>query len=511
MSTANEEQKQNTASLTPSKSVSVLDAILDKLEETRPQQALDKKQKKQVNAKSKDRDKELITSFIDQVLEGHTTAPKSVEVAISNQIAEIDARMSAQLDVILHSDRVQRMEAAWKGLRYLVAQSETSTSLQIQLLDASKRELIDDFEKNDLQFESSELFRKVYKQRFNTWGASPFGALVSDYEFGNQPQDMDLLRNIAKVAAAAHAPFVAGAAPALLGLKSFTQLAEVRDYAVATAGREFDVWRSFRKIEDSRYVALALPHVLLRLPYGEGAKTVKGFNYCEAVTGPDHSKYLWGNAAYALGARITQAFSRTGWCTQIRGPKNGGLVENLPYHVFPSKKGGVEAKCPTEVILADNEEKQLSDLGLIPLVHCVGTDYASFFGTQTCQAPKEYDKPLATASAALSAQLPYILVTSRFAHYLKAMMRDYIGAFMSRDDCERFLNTWITNYVTDDDFASAETKAEKPLREGRVEVKEIPGKPGQYTAIAWLRPHLMLESLKIAMRLVTELPQPAQK
>jgi type VI secretion system protein ImpC len=507
MSTAGEQSIPANAT-TESPSASVLDAILEKLEETGPTRALGDT-KAAVTAKS--RDKDLITAFIDRVLKGHKIAPKSVQIAIDNQVAEIDHLISVQLNQILHHPRFQKLEAGWKGLRYLAAQSETSVMLQIQLLDVSKRELIDDFEKNDLQFESSELFRKVYKKRYNTWGASPFGALIGDYEFDNQPEDIGLIRNVAKVAAAAHAPFVAAAAPALLGLKSFTQLADVRDYAVATAGVDFAAWRSFRNSEDSRYVALTVPHILLRLPYGEGTKAVKGFNYKEGVTGPDHSKYLWGSAAYALGARITQAFSRTGWCTQIKGPKNGGLVENLPLHVFPSQKGIREAKCPTEVILADNEEKQLSDLGLIPLVHCVETDYAAFFGTQTCQAPKEYDKPQATASAALSAQLPYILVTSRFAHYLKAMMRDYIGTFMSRAECERILNEWITTYVTDDDFASAQTKAEKPLREARIEVKEIPGKPGQYTAIAWLRPHLMLEGLKVAMRLVTELPQPVQK
>jgi type VI secretion system protein ImpC len=320
-----------------------------------------------------------------------------------------------------------------------------------------------------------------------------------------------LLERVSQVAAAAHAPFLSAATPDLFNLDSFTQLDAPRDLAKIFDTTEYAKWKSFRQSEDSRYVGLTLPHVLVRQPYGRDGVSIEGFAYEEGVDGTDHSKYLWGNAAYALGARLTNAFAMHGWCAAIRGVEGGGLVEGLPVHNFYTDEGDVALKCPTEVPITDRREKELADLGFIPLVHCKGTDYAAFFSVQSCQKAKLYDKDAANANARLSTQLPYIFAVSRFAHYLKSMMRDKIGSFMSRADCEIWLNKWILNYVLPDDTASPHYKAQKPLREAAVQVVEVPGKPGAYRAVAFLRPHFQLDELSVSLRLVAELPPSARK
>ena len=319
-----------------------------------------------------------------------------------------------------------------------------------------------------------------------------------------------MLEKISNVAAAAHAPFLAAASPDLLSLESFTQLGQPRDLSKVFDTTEYVKWKSFRQSEDSRYVGLALPHILMRLPYGKETCPVEAFSYEERVDGTDHSKYLWGNAAYALATRLTNAFALYGWCAAIRGVEGGGLVEGLPSHTFRTDEGDIALKCPTEIAITDRREKELADQGLVPLVHCKGTDYAAFFSVQSAQKPKLYDKDAANASARLSAQLPYILAVSRFAHYLKSMMRDKIGSFMSRSQCETFLNNWIRNYTIADDDAPAAIKAKNPLREARVDVVDVPGKPGAYRAIAYLRPHYQLDELSVSLRLVADLPAPAK-
>jgi type VI secretion system protein ImpC len=334
---------------------------------------------------------------------------------------------------------------------------------------------------------------------------------MGDYEFTKSPEDIELLEKISNVASAAHAPFLTAAAPELFNMESFTNLDAPRDIAKIFDTTEYAKWKSFRQSEDSRYVALCLPHILMRLPYGKDNVQVDGFNYEENVDGTDHTKYLWGNAAWALGSRLTQSFAQYSWCASIRGVEGGGLVEGLPTHNFRTDEGDIALKCPTEVQISDRREKELADQGFAPLVHCKGTDYAAFFSVQSCQKPKLYDKEAANANARLSAQIPYILAVSRFAHYLKAMMRDKIGSFMSRSDCERFLNQWITNYVTPDDNASPSVKASHPLRDASIEVSEVPGKPGVYRAVAFLKPHFQLDELSVSLRLVAELPQSARK
>jgi type VI secretion system protein ImpC len=460
-----------------------------------------------------ERGKDLIRQFVDQILQGDLKASektKDAESTINARLAQIDKLISAQLNEILHHPQFQKLEASWRGLKYLLDQSETNDMLKIKILNVTKRDLLRDLQLAS-EFDQSGLFKKVYEEEFGVFGGAPFGALIGDYEFGRGPEDIELLEKIAQVAAGAHAPFLSAASSELLNLESFTDIGGVRDIGKIFDSTEYAKWKSFRQSDDSRYIGLVAPHVLMRLPYGRDTKQVDAFNYEEGVDGAHHDKYLWGNAAYALGARLTSAFSKHGWCAAIRGVEGGGLVEGLPAHTFRTDDGDIALKCPTEVAITDRREKELADYGLIPLVHCKNTDYAAFFSVQSCNKAKKYDKADANANARLSTQLPYILAMSRFAHYLKAMMRDKIGSFMSRYDCERFLNQWINNYVTIDDDASQSVKAEKPLREARIEVAEIPGKPGAYRAIAFLRPHFQLDELSVSLRLVADLPAPQKK
>ncbi|MBI4904938.1 MAG: type VI secretion system contractile sheath large subunit [Acidobacteria bacterium] len=459
---------------------------------------------------AKERGKELVKMFAEQVLEGSMAVSKDAEAMINARIAQIDHLLSLQLNEILHHSAFQKLESTWRGVKYLMDQSETSAMLKIKLLNVNKRELLRDLQRAP-EFDQSAMFKKVYEEEFGIFGGAPFAGLVGDYEFGRHPEDVELLERISQVAAAAHAPFLTAAASEMFNLETYTNLDAPRDLSKVFDTTEYAKWKSFRASEDSRYVGLTVPRILMRLPYGRNHKQIEGFAYEEGVDGTDHSKYLWGNAAYALGARLTNSFARSGWCATIRGVEGGGLVEGLPVHNFYTDEGDVAMKCPTEVPITDRREKELADQGFVPLVHCKNTDYAAFFSVQSAQKPKLYDKAAANANARLSTQLPYILAVSRFAHYLKAMMRDKIGSFMSRSNCEAWLNQWINNYVTLDDNAPAEVKAQRPLREARIDVAEVPGKPGVYKAIAFLRPHFQLDELSVSLRLVAELPQPTRK
>ena len=350
----------------------------------------------------------------------------------------------------------------------------------------------------------------MYEEEYGVFGGAPFGALVGDYEFEKSGQDIELLEKVAQVAAASHAPFITGTSPDMLNLESFTQLDSPRDLAKVFDTTEYARWKAFRQSEDARYVALTLPRMLLREPYGPNNVPVDAFNYDERVDGTDHDKYLWGNAAWALGARVTNAFAQYGWCACIRGVESGGMVEGLPTHNFRTDSGDVAMKCPTETPITDRREKELADLGFAPLVHQKGSSNACFFSVQSAQKPKIYTSDAATANSRISSQLPYIFAVSRFAHYLKAMMRDKIGGYMSKSEAQSFLNTWIANYVVGNDDAPLNVKAKRPLREANVEVQEVPGKPGAYRAVAFLRPHFQLDELSVSMRLVAELPAPAK-
>jgi type VI secretion system protein ImpC len=457
----------------------------------------------------RERAKDLIGEFVAQIMEGTMLVSKDTEAMINARISQIDKLISDQLNEVMHHSDFQKLEASWRGLHYLVHQSETGEKLKIRVMNVSKKDLLKDLEKAS-EFDQSALFKKVYEEEFGMFGGAAYGAMIGDYEFTNHPQDLILLEKISQVAAAAHAPFIAAASPRLFNFDSFTELGGPRDMAKIFQSVEYSKWKSFRNSEDSRYVALAMPHILMRLPYGMDNVPVEAFDYEEGVDGTDHSKYLWGNAAYALGTRLTDAFAKYHWCAAIRGVEGGGLVEGLPVHTFKTDEGDVALKCPTEIAITDRREKELADLGFIPLIHCKGTDYAAFFSTQTTNKPKVYDVDSATANARLSSQLQYILAVSRFAHYMKSIMRDKIGSFMTRKNAEDFLNRWISNYVLLDDNASQEAKASHPLREARIDVSEIPGKPGAYKAVAFLRPHYQLDELTVSLRLVSELPPPAK-
>jgi len=457
----------------------------------------------------RDQSRRQIATLVDEVMKGTVRVSKDLEATISARIADIDRLLSAQLNVIMHAPEFQKLEASWRGLHYLVMQSETSTMLKLRVLNISKKELGKDLEKA-AEFDQSALFKKVYEEEYGTFGGAPYGALVGDYEFGRHPQDIALLEKISNVAAAAHAPFLSAADAGLMGLENYTDLPNPRDLAKKFETPDYAKWKSFRESEDSRYVGLALPHILMRLPYGPDTVPTESFNFKEDVDGTDHSKYLWGNAAYAMATRLTASFALYGWCATIRGVEGGGKVEGLPTHTFRTDDGEVAMKCPTEIAITDRREKELSDLGFIPLVHCKGTDFGAFFGAQSCQKPKKYDTDAANANARLSTQLQYLLAMSRFAHYLKAIMRDKIGSFMTRKECEDYLNRWISNYVVSSEDAGMELKAKHPLKEARVEVAEIPGKPGCYRAVAFLKPHFQLDELTVSLRLVADLPPPAK-
>jgi type VI secretion system protein ImpC len=451
--------------------------------------------------------REIITEFAKEVMEGQITLSKDTEAMINARIAELDRLISLQLNEIMHQEDFQKLEASWRGLNYLVQQTETSDRMKIKVLNVNKKDLLKDMEKAP-EFDQSALFKKIYEEEFGMFGGNSYGVILGDYQFSFIPQDMSLLEKISEVAAAAHAPFISAASPRMFNWEAFTELGGPRDLSKIFTSAEYVKWKSFRESEDSRYVGLTLPHILMRLPYGSETIPVEQFNFEEDVDGTDHKKYLWGNAAYALGTRLTDAFAKYGWCAAIRGVEGGGLVKGLPTHTFKTDEGEVALKCPTEIAITDRREKEFADMGFIPLVHCKGTDYAAFFSTQSTNKPKVYDLDLANANARLSAQLQYIMAVSRFAHYLKSMMRDKIGSFMSRNQAEKFLNNWISKYVVLDDTANQETKARYPLREARIEVAEIPGKTGAFKAVAFLRPHYQLDELTVSLRLVAELPPP---
>jgi type VI secretion system protein ImpC len=351
------------------------------------------------------------------------------------------------------------------------------------------------------------LFQKIYEEGYGVYGGVPYGVLVGDYEFTRHPEDVELLEHLAGTAAAAHCPFISAAGSEMLNLESYTNLGSIRDISAVFAGTDSAKWKSFRGSDDSRYVGLCMPHMLMRLPYGRDTRRAEGFDYEEAVDGTDHGKYLWGNAAYALATKLTQAFAENEFCTAIRGPEGGGKVEGLPVHNFKTWEGDIAMKCPLEVQIPDRREKELADHGFVPLVHCKDTDYAAFFSVQSGQKPKKWNTNEANSNARLSAQLPYIFAICRFAHYMKVMMRNKIGRNMSKGDLQRYLSTWIAEFVLDQDDATHEQKAKRPLRAASIEVDEDPGKPGVYRTTMFLRPHLQLDELNVSLRLVAELPK----
>ena len=467
---------------------------------------------------------DAVSELIESVEAGEIALSEDSDLigAINQRIAALDQEVDQGLNEVMHHDAFCKLESSWRGLHYLVSRAETGTMLKLRLLNATKDEIQKDLERA-VEFDQSVQFKKIYEEEYGTFGGSPYSVLIGDYEFGRSPQDIKWLEKMSNVAAAAHAPFIAAASPQMFDMDSFDELGNPRDLAKIFESSELVPWRSFRDSEDSRYVALCMPHFLLRSPYGRDTRPdEKGEDQKQRITGRIPSDevdfqeevdgnpkdYCWGNAAYALAERITNAFALYRWTAAIRGVEGGGLVEGLPAVNFKTDEGDVVLKCPTEVTITDRREKELNDLGFITLVHRKNTDHAAFFGGQTTQKPKVYQDPQATANARLSSQLPYVMAASRFAHYIKAMMRDKVGSFMTKENVSDYLNKWIADYVLLDDRASQSSKASFPLREARVDVEDVVGKPGVYKAVVYLRPHFQLDELTASIRLVAELPPP---
>jgi type VI secretion system protein ImpC len=455
----------------------------------------------------KARGREWVRELVEQVMLGEITFSKDLEATINARIGMLDELITNQLNEVIHAPEFQQLEGSWRGLHYLVDQSETSAMLKLKVMNISKKDLLRDLQRA-VEFDQSATFKKIYEEEYGMLGGQPYGALVGDFEFTRHPEDMELLEKMSNVAAAAHAPFISAASPALFNLNEFTDLAGPRDLEKIFDNEAYLRWNMFRKSDDSKYVGLCLPHVLMRLPYGKETVPIDEFDFEEGVDGRDHKKYLWGNAAYAFAARLTDAFARHEWCAAIRGVEGGGLVEGLPTHTFQTDDGDIAVKCPTEIGITDRREYELAKLGFVPLCYYKGTNNAVFIGAQSTNKPQVYMEDDATANARLAAQLQYTMAIARFAHFLKAIMRDKVGSFMSREDCQMFLNKWINYYVLADDTASQDQKAKFPLRDARIEVEEIPGKPGAYKAVAFLRPHFQLEELTVSLRLVAKLPAP---
>jgi type VI secretion system protein ImpC len=488
-----EQAKTAAAAETTVEGSSLLDQIV---QATRPQDDTDIR-----------RAKDNFSEFISQVVKSKGKGiSKNVEATVKFWIAELDKKLTSQLNEVLHNKDFQKLESTWRGLHYLVHQSETGEALKIRVLNVTKKELFKDLEKA-AEFDQSALFKKIYEEEFGQLGGKPYGMLVGDYEFGRSAEDVSLLEMISHVAAAAHAPFISAASAKMLNMQSYNELSKPRDLAKIFEGVEYAAWKAFRESEDSRYVALTMPRVLARLPYGAEFKRVEEFNFEEAVDGTDPEKYLWMNAAWAYASRITDAYSKYGWFARTRGVEGGGKVEGLPLHTFPTDDGTIAMKCPTEIAISDRREFELSNLGFLPVIHSKDTTFAVFMGAQSCQKPKTYFDKDANANAELSAKINLIMCNSRFAHYLKVMARDKIGSFMTVGDCSRWLNDWIKNYCVDPAGASDATKAMYPLSDASVKVQEVAGRPGWYEAVAYLKPHFQMETLTTSMRLVASVPK----
>ena len=446
----------------------------------------------------------MLHGFIEEATKAGVQVEGGAKQALAARIAALDRLISEQVNEVLHAEKFQRLEASWRNLDKLVTENEL-TSSRVRVFNCHRAELERDFRRAP-GFDQSVFFKHVYESEYGTLGGSPYTFLVGDMEFGRSPMDIQFLRDMSAVAAMAHAPFLASSAPGLFDLDSFTEFDRPIDIAKIFDTSEMASWNSLRDSPDSRYLALTAPRTLVRLPWGPDTAPVEGMDFVEDVDGEDHAKYLWGPSSWALAGQIMKSFAESGWPSAIRGTETGGKVADMPLHTFPSLSGANITKCPTETTITDRREKELSDQGIIALCHARNTDYAVIFSGSTVNRPQRYVEEEANANARLSASLPYILACARFAHYLKAIMRDKIGGFTSRDEVQGFLNGWIAQYVTSDDAASHATKARYPLREARVEVQDVPGKPGAYTAIAHLRPHFQLEELTASLRLVAELP-----
>ncbi len=451
---------------------------------------------------------QAVRTLAEQALSQTKLIGNDVIKSIEAIIAQLDKKLSEQVNLILHHEDFQKLEGSWRGLHYLVNNTETDEMLKIRFMNITKNELGRTLKRfKGTSWDQSPLFKKVYEEEYGQFGGEPFGCLVGDYYFDHTPPDVELLGEMAKVSAAAHTPFIAGASPTGMQMASWQELANPRDLTKIFTTPEYAAWRSLRESDDARYIGLAMPRYLSRLPYGAKTNPVDEFDFEEDTGSADHSRYTWANASYAMAVNINRSFKLYGWCSRIRGVESGGAVEGLPAHTFPTDDGGVDMKCPTEIAISDRREAELAKNGFMPLVHRKNSDFAAFIGAQSLQKPAEYDDPDATANANLAARLPYLFACCRFAHYLKCIVRDKVGSFKERDDMQLWLQNWIMNYVDGDPAHSSEsTKAQRPLAAAEVTVEEVEGNPGYYTSKFFLRPHYQLEGLTVSLRLVSKLP-----
>ena len=458
--------------------------------------------------KAKESVEVAVRTLAEQALAGTNLISGDVQATISSLIAALDKKLTEQINLIMHTEQFQALEGAWRGLHYLVNNTESDETLKVRVMNISKNDLGKTLKKfKGTAWDQSPIFKKMYEEEFGQFGGEPFGSIVADYYFDNSAPDVELLTSMAKVAAAAHAPFIAAAAPAVMLMESWGELANPRDLTKIFQTPEHASWRSFRESEDSRYVGLAMPRFLARQPYGAKTDPVEAFDFEEDTSAANSKGYTWSNAAYAMAVNINRSFKEYGWCSRIRGIESGGAVEGLPVHSFPTDDGGVAMQCPTEIAISDRREAELAANGFMPLIHKKNTDFAAFIGAQSMHKPAEYDDPDATANANLAARLPYLFATCRFAHYLKCIVRDKIGSFKEKDEMQRWLSNWINNYVDGDPANSSEgTKARKPLSAAEVVLEEVEGNPGYYTSKFYLRPHYQLEGLTVSLRLVSKLP-----
>lgn len=449
-----------------------------------------------------------VQTLAQQALSNTQLIGDDVVKSIQGMVAAIDRKLTEQVNLILHNADFQKLEGAWRGLHHLVNNTETDEQLKIRVMNISKSELGKTLKRyKGTNWDQSPLFKKVYEAEYGQFGGEPFGCLVGDYYFDQSAPDVELLGEMAKICAAAHAPFISAASPTVMQMETWQELANPRDLTKIFSTPEYAAWRSLRESDDARYIGLTMPRVLARMPYGARSNPVEEFDFEEDTGSADHSRYTWQNSAYAMAVNINRSFKLYGWCSRIRGIESGGAVEGLPAHSFPTDDGGVDMKCPTEIAISDRREAELAKNGFMPLIHRKNSDFAAFIGAQSLQKPTEYDDPDATANANLAARLPYLFATCRFAHYLKCMVRDKIGSFKERDDMARWLNDWIMQYVHGSpETASEEAKAKQPLAAAQVVVEEVEGNPGYYTSKFFLRPHYQLEGLTVSLRLVSKLP-----
>ena len=470
--------------------------------------ALLQKEFKPQSDKAKEAVENAVQTLAQQALAGSNLISGDVLATIEGLIAQLDKKLTEQINLILHTEEFQKLEGAWRGLHYLVNNTETDEMLKVRVMNISKNDLAKTLKKyKGTAWDQSPIFKKMYEEEFGQFGGEPFGSIVADYYFDNSAPDVELLTSMAKVAAASHAPLITAANPSVMLMESWQELANPRDLTKIFQTPEHAAWRSFRESEDSRYVGLAMPRFLARMPYGAKTDPVEEFDFEEDTSAEGSKNYTWANAAYAMAVNINRSFKEYGWCSRIRGIESGGAVEGLPVHSFPTDDGGVAMQCPTEIAISDRREAELAANGFMPLVHKKNTDFAAFIGAQSMHKPAEYDDPDATANANLAARLPYLFATCRFAHYLKCIVRDKIGSFKGRDEMERWLSNWINKYVDGDPANSSEgTKARQPLAAAEVQLEEVEGNPGYYTSKFFLRPHYQLEGLTVSLRLVSKLP-----